>query len=93
LTRRQNTQEDIVRGEYLQTHIAIIGKVNAKQRAAENCTVQELNELVSTLQPTLHMPLAVRQMQSTTHRNQHAGSEVNFLRVFKSGFAALVHNF
>ncbi len=54
----------MVTGAHLQTHITIIGEVNAKQRAAENCTVQELNELVSTLQQKLHMHLAIRRMHT-----------------------------
>ncbi len=36
-------------GKYLEADIAIISKVDTKQRAAEHSAIQELNELVATL--------------------------------------------
>jgi hypothetical protein len=78
---------------YLQAHIAVIGKVNTKQRAAKHCAVQELNKLVSTLEQTLRTTSALRCLQTITHRNQHARSEINLLRVLESRAASLVHNF
>lgn len=55
----------------LETDVAIVCKINAKQRAAEHSTVQKLNELVAALQPEeSYLNTRIQPLQLQSHVQQ-----------------------